>query len=318
MTNTKYFVANIDISKYTALMRDDQEKGLNAKNLLATIAQKVLDIGAGEYIKSIGDAVLLIFEDVNNAIDATRLIHCRWQYAKKTIGVDNDLHSCITYGEIEYVSTPTKDINGSPVNQTNRVSKCTPPGKIYLSEEVKLHFVNDENYSYEDSGEYDLAEFGKQHLYSVLYKRGEINTIVDKVIEAFHGLRKMLLKDVVTTTAREDLSRLGDQHPMTDDDVAERFEKVLEGYKIFYVSEHRKVRELDELKKYKYVCILDPIDGSVNSMHGLPFGTNFAIGKIRGEAFTIRDIEAVLVVDYKSGICHKWIFGNPAELILNP
>ena len=71
------------------------------------------------------------------------------------------------------------------------------------------------------------------------------------------------------------------------------------------------------LHDYKYLLILDPIDGTVNMFSNLPFGVNIAFGSISPQqrTFKIGNIKCVFIADYLTKKAFKWIHGESPEII---
>lgn len=65
-------------------------------------------------------------------------------------------------------------------------------------------------------------------------------------------------------------------------------------------------------KNFKYLLIIDVIDGTVNMLSNLPFGVNMAFIKIgdNQSTFRIRDIEGVCITNYSTEECFEWFNGQ--------
>lgn len=126
-------IALCDLSGYTALSDVDQKKALLHAALLQQKAARVCAGRGGRVVKSMGDAVLMEFEQPAAACAAMTDLHAQVPSAAGELGLDGlPLHSGAHYGEI--VVGPDGDVYGQTVNLAARLQGQARDGEIVVSE----------------------------------------------------------------------------------------------------------------------------------------------------------------------------------------
>lgn len=142
-------VAIVDLSGYTALSANDEPAAMLQSAALTRMGQKVTNSHGGTLVKSLGDAVLLTFDDVDESLRAVQELHDAFPKAIETLGLEPlRLHSALHIGEI--VRRHDGDIFGQTVNITARLVDAASGGEIVASE--KIRDVAFTKFAFEDLG----------------------------------------------------------------------------------------------------------------------------------------------------------------------
>ncbi|MDX2220515.1 MAG: adenylate/guanylate cyclase domain-containing protein [Burkholderiales bacterium] len=121
-----------DLSGYTALAAQDSDQARLQSAALKRAAQLALDAHGGRLVKSMGDAVMLVFERPAQALAVVRRVHAEFPGMAAALGYDPlPLHSAVHEGEI--VEARDGDIFGHTVNVTARLVDAAKAGEIVLS-----------------------------------------------------------------------------------------------------------------------------------------------------------------------------------------
>jgi fructose-1,6-bisphosphatase/inositol monophosphatase family enzyme len=146
----------------------------------------------------------------------------------------------------------------------------------------------------------------------------KLHEIMSAFERAFYKAREHLFKKISERPFKTEALRRGDFFCKLDGDVYSIYRKVAEKYKMLvFCEEDCTQKEIMDLYDYKYLLILDPIDGTVNMFSNLPFGVNIALGSISPQqrTFKIGNIECVFIADYLTKKTFKWINGERPEII---
>lgn len=121
-----------DLSGYTALAARDSDQARLQSAALKRAAQVALGAHGGRLVKSLGDAVMLVFERPTEALAVVRNVHAEFPGMAAALGYDPlPLHSAVHVGEI--VEARDGDIFGHTVNVTARLVDAAKAGEIVLS-----------------------------------------------------------------------------------------------------------------------------------------------------------------------------------------
>lgn len=130
-----FAVVICDISGYTALSARDEKQALLLAALLQRQAQKVSEEFNGRVVKSMGDAVILAFEDAAAAIGAMGTLHREFALAARLLGLEAlPVHSGAHFGEA--TQTHDGDLYGQTVNVAARILSLAAPGQRIVSAEL--------------------------------------------------------------------------------------------------------------------------------------------------------------------------------------
>jgi class 3 adenylate cyclase len=122
-----------DLSGYTALTERDERAALTLAALFHHAGSQRAAARNGRLVKTIGDAVLLRFEDVDSAVAATNELIASYTAAASALELAPlPIHAAVHYGEI--VDAPNGDVFGATVNLAARLLGAAHPGQLVASE----------------------------------------------------------------------------------------------------------------------------------------------------------------------------------------
>lgn len=123
-----------DIVGYTALMGNDEEKGLSILNENRKLQKPIIEEFKGRWIKELGDGVMASFNTVSDAVNAAIRIQ------SDSDAIPNlQLTIGIHLGEVIFEN---EDIFGDGVNIASRIQAFAVPGSIYVSEAIHNNISN--------------------------------------------------------------------------------------------------------------------------------------------------------------------------------
>ena len=137
-----------DIVGYTALSAQDEKKAVELIDTQRTILKPIVSKHGGEWIKEIGDGLLLTFDTITSAIDCAINI----QNETKTIA-DLNLKIAVHVGEI---IEREGDVFGDDVNITSRMESHSPVGGVVISGKVFDHIIKYPEYEAHKIGTHQL------------------------------------------------------------------------------------------------------------------------------------------------------------------
>jgi adenylate cyclase len=125
----------VGFTKATAAQsRSENEELIRTHNaLLLPIVSKF----GGRHVKSIGDALLLVFDSPTDALLCSMALQDRLHAFNIEAPEGKEIHIriAVNLGEVR---TSRKDVLGDPVNVTSRIEAVTPGDEIYFSEAVYM------------------------------------------------------------------------------------------------------------------------------------------------------------------------------------
>ena len=125
-----------DIEGYTSLMQENEEKGIQARDIHRRIFNSITEKYNGRILQYYGDGTLSIFD---SAIDAVNCgIEMQLGFMKDTILVRIGLHT----GDI---ILSEDDIIGDGVNVASRIESLAVPGSVLISDKVYDEIKNQES-----------------------------------------------------------------------------------------------------------------------------------------------------------------------------
>jgi class 3 adenylate cyclase len=301
----------VDIAGYTKLMQENPEKASHYATMISLRVNEVLRIYDGRIIKKLGDGVMLEFEDQENAVKACSSLMLRW----KVDDEEHNLHIGISSGKV--TRTQDGDIEGPPAVLASRLCSVANAGVVLVSKEIESSLSSDSMFTFTTSGDVELKNIGQYPLIriEITVENTEIINIGKELLSKFTEARSAVLPNLTNYGAWDDKERKADQQIDADDTAWNFFKETAKKYNMLCLSEKDNPSETTDIHKYKYFLLMDPIDGSVNAVHNLPFGANFAFGRIKHSNFLIRDIEAVLVMDYLSQKKFIWYIGKQPMIV---
>ena len=123
-----------DIVGYTALMGNDEEKGLSILNKNRELQKPIIEELKGTWIKELGDGVMASFKTVSDAVNAAIRIQTESD-AIPNLQLTIGLH----LGEVIFEN---EDDFGDGVNIASRIQAFAVPGSIYVSEAIHNNISN--------------------------------------------------------------------------------------------------------------------------------------------------------------------------------
>ena len=121
-----------DLSGYTALTERNERDALMMAALFHRDAQQAARAHRGVLVKTIGDAVLLRFDDTQGAVEATRQLESDFRAHARAMALDPlPIHAAVHRGEV--VESTTGDVFGATVNLAARLLGAAGPGDIVAS-----------------------------------------------------------------------------------------------------------------------------------------------------------------------------------------
>ncbi len=135
-------VAIVDMSGYTALSARDESAAMLQSAVLRRCADRAIEADGGRLVKSLGDAVMLIFPTAAQAVAVVKAIHANFPGVAQAVVSDPlALHSSIHFGEVVVMNDG--DIFGQTVNVTARMVDVATAGQIVVSDAVLNALVPD-------------------------------------------------------------------------------------------------------------------------------------------------------------------------------
>jgi class 3 adenylate cyclase len=130
-------VALSDLSGYTLLSSRDEKQALLLAALLQRQAAKLTEAHGGRIVKSMGDAVMFVFDDAVSAANVLTALHRDFASAAEQFGLTAlKVHSGAHIGEVTIAHDG--DIYGQTVNIAARIQGSAVPGQIIVSESFAL------------------------------------------------------------------------------------------------------------------------------------------------------------------------------------
>jgi len=136
MSQTRQLAAIMftDISGYTALMGNDEQKAYDILRKNRALQKPIIEEFNGRWIKELGDGVLASFNTVSDAVNAAFKIQQQCNVAKEF-----QLSIGIHQGEI---IVEDGDIYGDAVNVASRIQTLGVPGSVLFSKKIKDEIHN--------------------------------------------------------------------------------------------------------------------------------------------------------------------------------
>ena len=122
-----------DLTGYTALSARDEKQAMLVAALLQRQAAVQCEAHGGRIVKTMGDAVLLAFDDAAGAANALAELHRAYPSAARALGLEIlPVHSGAHFGEVTI--TGDGDVFGQTVNIAARLQGLASPGQAVVSE----------------------------------------------------------------------------------------------------------------------------------------------------------------------------------------
>ncbi len=137
-----------DISGYTALMGNDEQKAYEVLRKNRALQKPIIEEFNGRWIKELGDGVLASFNTVSDAVNAAFKIQQQCNVAKEF-----QLSIGIHQGEI---MLEDGDIYGDAVNVASRIQSLGVPGSVLFSKKVKDEIHNKTEFQTASLGNFEF------------------------------------------------------------------------------------------------------------------------------------------------------------------
>ena len=136
-----------DIAGFTQLTAGDEEKAVNLINHQRELFQPIVAEFDGEWLKEIGDGLLLSFSSSKKAIN------CAIKLQEKSNNIDNlDIRIGLHQGD---VIISDNDVLGDDVNIAARIEPISAVGWIAVSEKVVMDLMSSPEYTFKFLGHPD-------------------------------------------------------------------------------------------------------------------------------------------------------------------
>lgn len=127
-----------DISGYTALMGQDEEKAITILEQNRQLQKPIIEAHGGRLIKEMGDGIMASFQSASDAVKAAMEIQARCKIQQRY-----QLRIGMHLGEVLFEN---EDVFGDGVNIASRVQSITPAGLIYVTEAVYANISNKKDF----------------------------------------------------------------------------------------------------------------------------------------------------------------------------
>lgn len=150
-----------DIKDYSKTMNENEELGIKLLGEHNKILRSKFKEYNGHIVENSGDAFLSTFESALEAVQCSvdiqkfLCIYNKNHPPKEKIEVRISIH----LGDVLYFEN---GIKGDSVNVTARIQAITPPGSIYLSEQVYKAVKNKTDLKFENAGTFSLKNINEQ------------------------------------------------------------------------------------------------------------------------------------------------------------
>jgi len=153
------FTDIVGFTKLTSIQSREQNRNMLRQNekLLMGVAKKF----GGKRIKSIGDALLIVYKSPTDAVHSAMAMHdTLWEYNQTLENEVEKLSIRISLNSGE-VRIDSGDVFGEPVNVAARLEGKTPPDEVYFTEAIYLS-MNKAEVPHEPVGKYTLKGIPEQ------------------------------------------------------------------------------------------------------------------------------------------------------------
>tara|TARA_B100001971_G_scaffold199583_1_gene210292 strand:+ start:2161 stop:5322 length:3162 start_codon:yes stop_codon:yes gene_type:complete len=201
-----------DIVGYTTLANKDEKAALKLIKQQRRLLKPIVKKCGGEWLKEIGDGLLLSFESSLSAVE------CALSIQDKAHGVAHlDLRIGIHQGDI---MRDGKDVLGDGVNIASRIEEYAPIGGVAVSEKIQQDLISHPEYAVKLLGEFALEGVEqKMELYTVTTGTDELEET--KLIEVIPGQEETVLSSDMVEDEKLQLSGVGapDRESATAEDI---------------------------------------------------------------------------------------------------
>lgn len=133
-----------DIAGYTAIMQQDEKRGLQLLDKFQAVLQKEVNNSNGEIIKNVGDGSICIFSTALSCVECAKAVQAA-MLAAPEVPLRIGLHE----GDIVFKGD---DIYGDTVNVTSRIESMGVAGNVLLSQSLYQKVKNQANLNFQSLG----------------------------------------------------------------------------------------------------------------------------------------------------------------------
>lgn len=153
LTRKRRAIVYADIVESVRLIEEDEERTIKRwLRLVDGVSAEILPELNGEFVRSVGDGMLLVFPDVRSAIRACFAIQEMAEAANADVPEAAQIHLRIGLEESELLADD-RDVYGHGVNLSARLAGLAGPGEICLSADAREQLTDGLDADIEDLGE---------------------------------------------------------------------------------------------------------------------------------------------------------------------
>ena len=136
-----------DITGYTSIMHENEEKAMQYLQTFKTILEKKVPEYDGRIVQYFGDACLLSFDSVTSGVNCA--IALQYAFLKKSVPIRIGMH----LGEVVF-----KENNafGDGVNIASRIESMGVPGCVLVSNAIRNQLRNKKEFSLKSMGSFEF------------------------------------------------------------------------------------------------------------------------------------------------------------------
>lgn len=150
-TRTRGVVAVLDVVESVRLMEEDEAAFIARWQAFVRGVQGLLPAHRGRIHKSLGDGLMLLFEDAEGCLAAAVAMHAWFARGNRQLRWERKLQLRIGAHVTDYVADEF-DIYGTGVNLAARITSVAGPGEIIVSEALRHEFEGMDDADLQDLG----------------------------------------------------------------------------------------------------------------------------------------------------------------------
>lgn len=158
-----------DMVGYSRKVQENEDRALELLQEHNTLLEKLISENKGHTIKTIGDAFLVDFDSVSNAVRCAVEIQRNLAERNKTTEAERrmDVRIGIHAGDVIHRD---QDVFGDGVNIASRIQSIAGPGAIYVSQDIYSMAHGKLSYEFIDAGKKDLKNISRPvQVYEVVW-----------------------------------------------------------------------------------------------------------------------------------------------------
>jgi adenylate cyclase len=181
-----------DMVGYSKKMQQDEDQAFRLLGEHNDILDLQIRSYNGKVIKTIGDAFMVefdsVFNAVNCAVDIQKRLAARNEHIDPTEIIE--VRIGIHVGDVMYKD---KDVFGDGVNIASRIESIAGPRQIYISVDVYSISLGKLTYEFKDIGVQELKNISRPvHVYEVLWDERRMHEAAVKPVKSFKPSRRLI------------------------------------------------------------------------------------------------------------------------------